>query len=256
MSEMGLTDARLSLGRVISQTFGVTRRNIVAIGLLSFVVAVLASALGFGATTWLAAARPGDSTARATAGLESVISFILGGIATAGITHVVVSDLNGGKTGTGPAFATGLRLAVPLLGLNVIVSLGIGLAAVLLVVPGIMLALRWSVAAPVRVVEQLSISDSIRRSTELTQGNRWRLLGLFLILVTVVLLVALLIGVAIVVLNRSGTSTTAPVFEIVGNIVLGTLSAALSSTIPAVCYAELRRIREGATPRQLASVFA
>ena len=51
----------------------------------------------------------------------------------------------------------------------------VGLACLALIVPGILLALRWSLAVPAKVLEDKDSSDAMSRSTELTQGDRGRI---------------------------------------------------------------------------------
>jgi hypothetical protein len=51
----------------------------------------------------------------------------------------------------------------------------VGLACLALIVPGILLALRWSLAVPVKILENKDSGDAMSRSTELTQGNRGRI---------------------------------------------------------------------------------
>ena len=48
-----------------------------------------------------------------------------------------------------------------------------------LVIPGLVLSTIWWVAIPVAVVERPGTVASLRRSSELTKGVRWRIFGLF-----------------------------------------------------------------------------
>ncbi len=52
---------------------------------------------------------------------------------------------------------------------------------VLLVVPGIIVALMWSFVTPVLVVERTGLIDTFQRSRDLTRGHRWALLGLIVV---------------------------------------------------------------------------
>jgi hypothetical protein len=55
------------------------------------------------------------------------------------------------------------------------VGIGIGVGFVLLIVPGIILALMWALAIPVAVLEDKGLRDSVSRSSELTKGSRGRI---------------------------------------------------------------------------------
>ena len=54
-------------------------------------------------------------------------------------------------------------------------------ASILLLVPGLMVAVAWSVAAPALAVERLGPLAALSRSADLTRGNRWRIFGLMAI---------------------------------------------------------------------------
>jgi hypothetical protein len=61
------------------------------------------------------------------------------------------------------------------IGLSILVGLGVGFGFILLIVPGILLALSWSIAVPAKVLENLGASEAMSRSSELTKGNRGRI---------------------------------------------------------------------------------
>ena len=45
-------------------------------------------------------------------------------------------------------------------------------------VPGIILVVRWAVSVPAAVTEKTGVSESMSRSTFLTEGFRWDVFGL------------------------------------------------------------------------------
>lgn len=244
----GLAMEKLSIGRVVSETFGIIGRNLVSVGVVALVIAAAVVLLTQGVALVADEDTPGSLIAAGAGAL--LIAIVVRTIATGGITHVAVSDQNGQRVSVGPAFATGLRLALPLLGLGLVVGLCVGLASILLVVPGLMLAMRWLVAVPARVVECPSLGSSLARSIVLTAGSRWRLFGLAVVLGVLSLVVQ---GVVVAVAKvMGGEGILVLLLQIIG----GTVTTSISATGVAVCYMELRRIREGATPGQLASVFA
>jgi hypothetical protein len=88
-----------------------------------------------------------------------------------------------------------------LIGLNFLTGLGIMIGFVLLVVPGIVLAVRWSIAGPILLGDDKGVSEAIADSWEETAGRFWPIFGagvviIVLGIVTVVLLVALFAAVA------------------------------------------------------------
>ena len=57
-----------------------------------------------------------------------------------------------------------------------------GLGYVFLIIPGIMISLTLAVVYPVAVLEQRSVSDVLRRSSQLTRGYRFEILGAQLVM--------------------------------------------------------------------------
>lgn len=64
--------------------------------------------------------------------------------------------------------------------LGIVTSLGIVLGLVLLVVPGIVLIVRWSISAPILLGSDERAIDAIRLSWRATEGRFWPILGAFL----------------------------------------------------------------------------
>lgn len=246
---------RLAIGRAISLTGGVIRRNIGAILAVCVVTAVLTALVEWAARAGLSAAFPEGYSPRAESAVRSALNFVVSVVTTAGVTRIALADLDGERVGAGPAIGAATRFLLPLLGLELVLALGIGLAAVLLLVPGIMLALRWAVATPARMAEGTSLNDSTRRSVELTAGNRWRILWLFVAVYAGIML-AVIAVVVLAGLVPLDASLSQPMLDTLGDIGSNTALTALPAAAAAVCYAELRRIKEGATPGQLAAVFA
>jgi hypothetical protein len=69
-------------------------------------------------------------------------------------------------------------------GLSFSVGFLVVLACFALVVPGVLLAIRWSLAIPAMVLEDRGIGDAMLRSTELTLGNRGRIFVIWLLFLT------------------------------------------------------------------------
>lgn len=60
-----------------------------------------------------------------------------------------------------------------LIRLAMLMALGIGLASLLFVVPGIVLATRWGLAVPIAMLEEGTARDALGRSRTLVRGNGW-----------------------------------------------------------------------------------
>ena len=80
------------------------------------------------------------------------------------------------------AMAVGLKKWFALFAARFIANIFISLGFLLLIVPGIMLALRYALLDPAVVLEDKGISASRARSTTLTAGRRWEILGAVVLL--------------------------------------------------------------------------
>jgi hypothetical protein len=110
---------------------------------------------------------------------------------------------------------------------------------------------------PVRVVENTGIGESFGRSRALTKGNRMKIFGLFLLFMVVVILFSVVLG-AIVgvgsVAASGGVATGGLLFHVLEwfiNVAVIALGAAGVASI----YYELRTVKEGIAPQQLAAAF-
>lgn len=261
--------AGFSIGRVISRTFGAVGRNVftfltlallsVSPLLLMFAAAPTALATG-GATTPQAISRgfisPLAGLALAGAGL---LYFVFYFMLQAALVHGTVAYLNGRKASFSSCLATGLRVFFPMIGIAFLVGWGIVLGLVLLIVPGIMLAMRWIVAVPVRVAEGPGILNAMGRSADLTRGHRWAIFGL-----VVIFFVAQLMLQGAIAPFSAGMGYTAgggsPLAALGVSEGLSWIVSAIIAMFTAVgiasIYYELRSIKEGIGPEQLAAVFA
>ncbi len=159
----------------------------------------------------------------------------------------VFQSLRGARPGVGECLARGFARLLPIIGTSIVYGLCVGLASLALLVPGIMVACAWYVCVPVTTVEGLGVGDSLSRSGALTRGYRWSIFGMFLLILLLGLVSTLVLaGVAV----ASG--------PVVGAIVLGVWAVfvgILSGTLSAVCYHDLRVVKEGASTEDLVKVF-
>lgn len=246
--------AEFSMGAVVSRTFGILGRNLAAIGAAALLVDLVIITADFAIDRAVAALHLGWHREFATVP-AALVGLLLQSIVIGAVTRIAVADLDERRVGLGAAMATGLRLVFPLLGLAILFLLGVGLASVLLVAPGLMVAMRWIVATPVRVIEGPSVSQALSRSTELTMGHRWKLFGLtiaFLILSGTVTFAMDLAGAAL----AADLPSSLALITVGGvQVISSAITSSVSATGIAVCYVELRRVVEGASFQDVAAVF-
>jgi len=148
----------------------------------------------------------------------------------------------------GESLRAGLARAAPVIGVGLVSGIFTGLAALLLIVPGIIVGCMLYVSTPACVIERLGVMTSLRRSRELTAGFRWQIFGLVLIVV----IASFVVGIAT---DFSGSlipgRLLAGLFDFVGQILI----AAFGAVLAAVVYHDLRVAKEGVDIEKLANVF-
>lgn len=183
------------------------------------------------------------------------IYFLFGYTLQAALAEGTMLYLGGERPSFGQCLSGSVRnfVAVSIIGFLSYWGMVLGIA--LLVVPGIILLVMWSVVIPVRIVEQTGITQSFGRSRTLTRGFR----GKILLLGLMYLVFAAAIGFAIRPLT--GVSLLASEFghlnipylivswavRIVISVILGVGTASV--------YYELRLVQEGVGADQMAAVF-
>lgn len=257
-------DRSMSIGRVFQRAFAAIKLNPVAVLGLALVVGAVpgvvmtyfSAQLGLGSPNAL---RTGAVSPRSFFGMIMVSSFIgllVSALVQGALTRAVVSANEGRKVSIGECLAGAVRVVLPLIGLSILWALGVGVGFMLLVVPGIILLLMWSVAIPSLVVERRGVVNAFGRSRELTSGARWKIFGLLLVIMIIYWLFTLLvsaIGLGMYkATNPNGFTTT----NLIGGLIVGTLFNMMWGTIQPSLYVELRQWKEGGSVENLEEVFA
>jgi hypothetical protein len=205
---------------------------------------------------------PWRLTLGALAGLVAVVG---NAMLQGAVIHASVSDLSGGRASFGECLATGFRFFLPLFCIGLIVGICCGFCLLIFIVPGVLLALAWTVAAPAEVVERVGIFGALGRSVVLTRNHRGAILGLAVIYVLASWIVQSTLSGGMMVgagFGASGLGTrpgagfqNLMLLQTIVQLVLTTLFASVSSAGIASIYFELRHTKEGIGAEQLASVF-
>ena len=270
MTAEAVHDNKLDIGQVIGGTFQVIGRNIVSFTILGLILSGLPTGLiAIAQAQWVVSSGIGtgnvtfDTAYFTNLGLGALAAIITSAILQGALIFATVQDMNGQKPRVGEALATGLRNFLPLLIVSILFGLAWVFGIILLIVPGVMIACAWCCAVPALVADRTGIFESFSRSAELTRGNRWRIFGLFVLLVIILWVLGMVFGAISVaavfstpgVMENPLAAATNPLTIIV-QIVQQTITAVISAALVAVLYVELRRIREGAGPQWLAEIFS
>lgn len=257
------------VGGALRRTFSVLFRNIVPFGILALIFnAPLQFLAQFLDLVGLGGAADGVAIQISAAVAGLFFSFLL----SATLVYGTILGLRGGRAGIVECITRGLGLLLPVIAVGILVSLAISLAALIFIIPGIVVpplglfttplgivaaifvAVMLSVAIPVAVVERPGIDASLFRSRELTKGNRGKVFGLYIILFLINLAVAYVEAV----LADTGLLTVGSLSAVLPAIV-DTLVQAFSSVLFAVAiavvYHDLRIAKEGANVDEIAAVF-
>jgi hypothetical protein len=141
---------------------------------------------------------------------------ILQPIIMAAITHAIGENYLSKSVSFGGALRFALSILLPLLGTWILASI-IVLVGLILIIPGLILALMFAVLTPVMVTEGIFGVAAMERSSALMKGNKLRALGLFI--VTGILSAALIAGVDLV----------AGFIPVVGSVVAGIFQGAANA---------------------------
>jgi hypothetical protein len=246
------------MGRVFGRTIEVVGRNlalymalaIVLVGLPTLVVQLMMPMSG-DQNALLEGLRTGSvslATLSTAFAIGGIVSWVFRSFLQATLVRATIEDLSDRRPNFADCFNTGLSQLGPIMLISLVSVVAIFFACFLLIVPGIMLAVAWSIAIPARVAERSGIRDSLSRSRALTKGHRWKIF--FLLLLTA-------IGIGMV---QSIIVGTFGAFGVIAGAVaagvMAALTAAVMATLVATVYIELRRLKEGTDVSALATVFS
>jgi hypothetical protein len=135
--------------------------------------------------------------------------------------------------------------------LQIITAAGV----VLLLAPAIILAVAWAVSAPATVLERRGPLGGLARSSQLTKGRRWSIVGLFLFVMIVWAVVLAPVAVAThMTMSELLSPTTLSVGAAIGYVAQAVLSA-FNAVMLTVVYCYLRTEKEGFGIEEIAQVF-
>lgn len=278
MSTLALP-ARFDMGRAITNSFSVYGRNFVRLIGLAFVLNAVPAAIFRVAQTQIgvdsASSSPGVRIPLAVLldallvlSAISILLFCAAALQIA-VVRTAIGDLSGRRPELGDLGAAALRDSLPVIGLLILLGLGVALGFVLLIVPGVILALAWSVAIPARVVEGPSVTRAFGRSADLTRNHRGAILVVWLVCSVASWIIQAV--VAGVLAGVFGAGFLAAYFTggagaegysgaywaaLAGRAISGALLGSVGAVVSAAVYFELRGGKEGVGFEQVADVFS
>jgi len=176
------------------------------------------------------------------------VTTLLGFVVSGAVIRGVVEQLRGGRAGLADSLQVAFRSLPRVVVTGFVAGVVIAFASLLLVVPGAVMSCSYFVVVPAAVIERTPPFKSLARSSELTDGYRWHLFGLFL--------VSRLLGAAIGLFAVAVFARTAGLTRAILMTVLPTaIATSLQAVFEGVAYYQLRVAKEGIDIEQLAAVF-
>jgi hypothetical protein len=233
MSESAVAPGKLNVGAVFSQAFATLQSKLLFFVFTGLMVG-LASLVGTKGPLML---------------IGILLTLVVGAVAQILTVRATTGPL-GVDAGTEfvPAVQAALPKFVPVLLTSLFVQILVGLGMIL-IVPGVFLAVMLLVSTIACILEDRSPVEALKRSRELTRGNRWRLLGLVLILFV------LAMGVVLLVAIPSALAGIVPgIGALVGRVAASAAEGFLGVFVAIVLthtFLELRRLHEASAPAPL-----
>jgi hypothetical protein len=244
---------QFTIGNVLETSFRVLGRNIVPFGVLSLGVGVLSLvAIGAGAGYFIWTLTSDQASRHllpmilAGVGIFVVV-IVATNLVTAALSYGVFQDLRGQRAGFGACLSRGVASILPVMVASLLFALLVWLGMLFLIVPGVIVWLTCWLYIPVIVVEKRGILESLRRSAFLARGRRWRMFGLWLVVVIASQLSTTIVQQisAAVIGNWGGVVT----------YIWYAVTTAFMAVMTAVSYYYLRVDKEGIAIDDIAAVF-
>jgi hypothetical protein len=247
----------LTLGEVLDRAFSIYRahfRTLVGIAAAALVVPYAI----YGVAMIELARQGGPALANlggvVVVGIGFVILMAAYLVVQVAVMHSVSELYLGHPVTIGEALGRTGSLLLPLLGLGILSFLGVFFGFLLLIVPGIILALRWGVAVPALVVERRGGVEALSRSQTLTKGMAGRVFVVYLLQIVVSAALSMLLSLPVIVYTIATGATqtlTTQALSQVAQVISNVLMFPLASAIVCVLYYDLRVRKEGFDLQQM-----
>src|SRR5713101_4777264 len=226
----------LGLGEVISKTFEVYRRDFTSYFVLFAIVGVIVQVVttlaqqAFVLPTLPVNPTPQQFSAYFSALFGAlllllvvifVVNIVFSAIAEGSAIKLASEQITKGQASLEASLKFAVSKLLSIWALSIIVGIIVFLGIIALIVPGVILAIMFSLAFPVLLIENKGVTESMGRSRQLV-SHRWgKTFGTFLVLGIIVLIASLIFS-----------AITAPLGTILGPIVNGILSAFYQPLFP------------------------
>ncbi|MEQ9328013.1 MAG: hypothetical protein RJQ21_12055 [Rhodospirillales bacterium] len=243
---------RIRIGDVLGRGLRATFANLpayIGIAFAAGLATILVTAAIFG-TDFIEAAAGGDPGEVEFAAAD-ILLIVLGLFTNTLVQIAIIGHLAALMAGQPVSLLTALRGGLPsfwaLLFAGLLFWLGLLIGSVLLIVPGLIFAACYAVIGPAVVLDRAGVIGSFTRSRYLTSGNRWRILGVFLLVMAITvgisMVVAIPVGLIAVYAADGGLATGFSMTVV--NMLVNSFALVFAICTQTVLHRDLRIIREG-----------
>jgi Membrane domain of glycerophosphoryl diester phosphodiesterase len=171
----------LSTGELVDRAFSLYRRHFalfLGIFALPHLLVFAFQCLGFVYRT------PGKPTPGFVWSMGTILLSVVVSAASQAATVIAVSQVHLDRAaGVMDSFSKVKNQISGVVGLSLSVGFLVVLGCIALIVPGILLAIRWSLAIPAKVLEGKSVGDAMSRSSQLSHGDRGRIFVIWMLFI-------------------------------------------------------------------------
>ena len=255
----------ISVGGVFGRSANVIKANPVATLGTSFVLMALPQQLFQQVSVAGGIVQDLQAGLYAAAAVYLLVVALLWLVASGALVQATIAHDQGRKADLADILRAGGLRALPLFAVYLLFTIGVTIGTMLLVVPGVMLAVMWSVSLPAVVAERTGVFGAFGRSRALTKGARWQVFGILLLAFVIYTLASAAVGVASVAGAGSfaavanGAQVAAPRMPLLAQLlqaVVTTVMLTWFTTVGASLFVELRHWKDGPDADRLADIFA
>ena len=241
----------LAVGEILDTALAVYRRH--AIALWKIVAVVLAFPAAMSGVIAVAEHQVRNDTASGTNAslvlltfVAEIVGLLSGFLAIAAAYRLVADAYLGRQVDPAASIRFGLQRVGAVLWVFVILFVGIFAALCLLVVPGLYLAVCWSIAVPVLLGENLRGRAALKRSRSLVRGRWWPCCGVLVLTLVLAGLVEAVFGVIISAVTGDSSSDPLIFFtSAISSLISESLVLPFQVAVTTVLYIDLRVRKEG-----------
>jgi hypothetical protein len=173
--------------------------------------------------------------------VAAAIGIIITAILQAALLRGTAEATIGDPVDVRTSYQWGLSRFGSVLLVSILVGLSVAIGFILLIIPGIILLVMFSVSVPAVVVEGARGTDAMRRSWELVKGHFWHVLGVVLVTAIITGVIGSLIGAI------GGKTVIGALFDIIARV----LTAPFTALVTVLLYLDLRARVEMLTKTRL-----